>query len=60
MSKSKVVKLKEEESEKDFDSLYIIPIVTNTIEPKIKIWDANNSSYWFRKIGFNRDIRDED
>jgi len=58
-SKIKVIKTKNDSEEEYFNSSYIIPVVDHDeIEPKIKIWDANGEFYWYKTIGFNRDIRD--
>jgi len=38
----------------------IIPTVSYSEEPKIKIYNySNDGSYYFTKIGFNRKISDE-
>ncbi|MNL81182.1 hypothetical protein D3C87_2082160 [compost metagenome] len=47
-------------NEKDKIEL-IIPDVYCDEEPKIKIYDSiNDGSYFYRKIGFNRKINDDD
>ena len=39
----------------------IIPSVSNEIiTPKIKIYDPNDGTYWYREIGFNRRINMDD
>lgn len=39
----------------------VVPIVDYSNQPRIRIYDqANDGTYWFRKIGFNRKINDDD
>lgn len=46
--------------DEEYSHNYIIPEVDFVvIEPKIKIWDSSGF-YWFRRIGFNRKITDDD
>lgn len=63
LSKSRNSKIKLSNEPFNFDStVAIIPDVDNEeINPKVKIYDpVNDGSYYFRKIGFNRKITDED
>ncbi len=57
--KSKPKLIKNQEGEEYTNSDYIIPIVSyDKDEPRIKIWDASGKFFWYKNIGFNRDIRD--
>ena len=40
---------------------HMIPTVSCPDDPKIKIYDPyEKDTYWYRKIGFNRKINDEE